>query len=515
MIWRTAVLMLLLPPGHHHLTLLHLPLWLDPSSWLQLPSLPFLTASDLGRSCSLGQYHGTCTTRLGCTKEGGSLLGTCTHFSSYCCAHRGVCGARLTSNVSYFESPALQEEECEASVEIQDNVCYLRLQFEALDLGPACINVRKAGGREGNQLCGDRSGLETLIPVGRHERLLLSVEETQARWRVRVSQDSCQTVSSRVLLTPQSSLPCGLPVSRTRARRSPFLDLLSPWLLPETARRSEESLVPESPRVLESRMLEIARARMEDKVPSQFYEVVPSSSLELSRVSSPLYSHSSQRKSSHNKFDRKAVKVKEREKRKQRRKKKKKKSLGSVFLGGDEDWLGLMTRQSGSSCPVYLVSPSHGLSPAPCLLQGDTSPSSLRVGLGPHSRTVTSVLLHPAREEYDLVLLGLSSPFPSTRTPACMSPITSKYSKLLCQGRTSTSLTLRTVNRRKCGKLGRDQVCVVVEGVEESGCRPQSGDPVVTESALEGFYLRQVTEDYHVITDLFQLRIWVAAALEL
>ena len=313
---------------------------------------------------------------------------------------------------------------------------------------------------------------------------------------------------------------CGLPVSQSRNRRS---------------LRSGRP----------STMLEIARDRVSGSVPSQFYQIVSSSSLELSSVSSqyrPSVSSHSGPSSSHrpsvssqygptsshrpsNSSDvqtgrsvRGQGKVAGRRRRRQR---KRRKSLGSVFQHpSSPSWSGQVAHQSGSPCPVYLVSPSHALSPAPCLLGGDTSPSSLTVRLGPHSRSVSSLLLHPTREGHDLALLGLTAPLPTTRPPACLSPITSKYSLLLCSSSPYSALPLKTVNRRKCGKLGRDQVCVSMRGVEGK-CRPQAGDPVVTsnsqgqEVTLEGFYLRWATPEYHVITDLFQLRMWVEAALQL
>ena len=264
-------------------------------------------------------------------------------------------------------------------------------------------------------------------------------------------------------------------------------------------------------------MLEIARDRVSGSVPSQFYQIVSSSSLELSSVSSHRPSNSSDKHSSQPA----RRKGKEQWKRSKKRQRKRRKSLGSVFQHpSSPSWSGQVAHQSGSPCPVYLVSPSHALSPAPCLLGGDTSPSSLTVRLGPHSRSVSSLLLHPTREGHDLALLGLTAPLPTTRPPACLSPITSKYSLLLCSSSPYSALPLKTVNRRKCGKLGRDQVCVSMRGVEGK-CRPQAGDPVVTsnsqgqEVTLEGFYLRWATPEYHVITDLFQLRMWVEAALRI
>ena len=162
--------------------------------------------------------------------------------------------------------------------------------------------------------------------------------------------------------------------------------------------------------------------------------------------------------------------------------------------------------REGSGCSAYLVSTNYVLVPAPCLLQGKTNLDSLSFVLGPHSRNINSLLLHPSREGHDLALLQLSSPLPSSRHPACLSPITSKYSTLLSEE--GASHAVKTVNRRKCGKLGREEVCVSLEGRKA----PRAGDPVVRDSDIEGFYSRRATAKYHVITDLFQLQLWIKAA---
>ena len=196
----------------------------------------------------------------------------------------------------------------------------------------------------------------------------------------------------------------------------------------------------------------------------------------------------------------------EEEVRKRKRQRRRRRKLASLFASPSlPPWMGRVERE-GSGCSAYLVSTNSVLVPAPCLLQGKTSLDSLSFVLGPHSRKINSLLLHPSREGHDLALLQLSSPLPSSRHPACLSPITSKYSTLLSEE--GASHAVKTVNRRKCGKLGREEVCVSLEGRKA----PRSGDPVVRDSDIEGFYSRRATAKYHVITDLFQLQLWIKAA---
>ena len=192
--------------------------------------------------------------------------------------------------------------------------------------------------------------------------------------------------------------------------------------------------------------------------------------------------------------------------RRKKRQRRRRRKLASLFASPSlPPWMGRVKRQ-GKGCPAYLVSPTSVLVPAPCLLQGVTDLDALTFILGPHSRQIHSLLLHPSREGHDLALLQISTALPSSRSPACLSPITSKYSTLF--GNLGASHTVKTVNRRKCGKLGREEVCVSLEGRQP----PRAGDPVVRNMDIEGFYSRRATAKYHVITDLFQMQLWIKAA---
>jgi hypothetical protein len=321
-------------------------------------------------------------------------------------------------------------------------------------------------------VCGEvGAGLESLVPVGRHEEVALRA--AAGSWRVRVQQEACLAAADRagIALGPAAS-SCG---PKARGRRA------AAWARPRVAT-----------------MLEIAHSRVKEQVASEFFQVVTASTLELSKLSGAPRLNSSQSGGA-------------RQRRRERRRRRKKKSGASLFppSAARPAWLGRVSRPGGEPCPAYLVSPGTALSPAPCLLAGPTAPASLTLVLGPHTRAVTSLLLHPSRAGHDLALLELAAPVPASLGPACLSPITSKYSALLVTP--GPSLALRTVNRRKCGKLGRDQVCVALEAGEGSR-GPLPGDPVVRNGALEGFYLRRVSPDYHVVTDLFQLKLWLAAA---
>ena len=90
-------------------------------------------------------------------------------------------------------------------------------------------------------------------------------------------------------------------------------------------------------------------------------------------------------------------------------------------------WLGRVERVGASSCPAYLVTPTLALTPAPCLLTAPTAP--LTLSLGGTSTPVTSLVLHPAREGWDLALVAGATALPAA--PACLNPITSKYSRIL------------------------------------------------------------------------------------
>ena len=192
--------------------------------------------------------------------------------------------------------------------------------------------------------------------------------------------------------------------------------------------------------------------------------------------------------------------------RKRKRQRRRRRKLASLFASPSlPPWMGRVERQ-GNGCLAYLVSPTSILVPAPCLLRGVTDLDALTFILGPHSRQIHSLLLHPSREGHDLALLQISTALPSSRSPACLSPITSKYSTLFSED--GASHAVKTVNRRKCGKLGREEVCVSLEG----RLPPRAGDPVVRNMDIEGFYNRRATSKYHVITDLFQMQLWIKAA---
>ena len=51
-----------------------------------------------------------------------------------------------------------------------------RLSYEELSLGQGCLLVQKGSRGQGSSVCGDRSGLETLLPVGRQEEVSSSLQ---------------------------------------------------------------------------------------------------------------------------------------------------------------------------------------------------------------------------------------------------------------------------------------------------------------------------------------------------
>ena len=290
---------------------------------------------------------------------------------------------------------------------------------------------------------------------------MLSTSSPGGRWRVRLSQEPCSQATGRLLQLQEDQ--CG------------------------GGRRRRE--VP--------REQEVAEQVVGGGVSGQFFQVVESSSMALSPVSLTVERGSrpraSQTQSSHRKQS-----LGERRRRKQRWKRK------LPLL--NPPWLATLLRPSGPPCPAYLTSPSSVLVPAPCLLQASTSSLSLALGL--HTSTISTILLHPPRRDHDVALLSLTSPLPPSLPPACLSPLTSKYSQLLLPGCSLAPLPMKTVSRRKCGKLGREEVCVLLEG----GGQARPGDPMVREGRLEGLYSRRAARDYHVLKELFHLRLWINQA---
>jgi len=398
--------------------------------------------------------------------------------------------------VSFFESKEGKgreshfEEECQATLALAPNTCWIRVTYESLSLGEEqCLEVRK-GTRPSGRLCGNHQGLQSLVPVGNSvEEVVVATSPTNSispasprsytsaspsTWRIKIKQEKCPPATSRLLvLSTGPGKTCGVAASRTKRSSSTF------------ARRAA---MPKP-----NTMLEIAGYRVKDTVASEFFQVVTASSLQLSALS---------------RGDLSAGKEEEEEDegRRRKRQRRRRRKLASLFASPSlPPWMGKLERQ-GKGCPAYLVSSSSVLVPAPCLLQGITDLDAITFILGPHSRQIKSLLLHPSREVHDLALLQISSPLPSSRRPACLSPITSKYSTLFSEE--GASHAVKTVNRRKCGKLGREEVCVSLEG----RLPPRAGDPVVRNLDIEGFYSRRATAKYHVITDLFQMQLWIKAA---
>ena len=51
-----------------------------------------------------------------------------------------------------------------------------RLSYKELSLGPGCLVVSKGSSGLGSSVCGERSGLETLLPLGRQEEVSPSLQ---------------------------------------------------------------------------------------------------------------------------------------------------------------------------------------------------------------------------------------------------------------------------------------------------------------------------------------------------
>merc|ERR1712223_722855 len=134
---------------------------------------------------------------------------------------------------------------------------------------------------------------------------------------------------------------------------------------------------------------------MGDTVASEFFQVVTASSLQLSALS---------RGESASTVKEEKEGKEEEEGRKRKRQRRRRRKLASLFASPSlPPWMGGVERE-GSGCSAYLVSTNYVLVPAPCLLQGETSLDSLSFVLGPHSRKINSLLLHPSRDGHDLAL---------------------------------------------------------------------------------------------------------------
>ena len=59
------------------------------------------------------------------------------------------------------------------------------MSYEELSLGRGCLLITKGGRGQGSSVCGERRGLETLLPVGRQEQVRPSLQSQTSpclRW---------------------------------------------------------------------------------------------------------------------------------------------------------------------------------------------------------------------------------------------------------------------------------------------------------------------------------------------
>jgi len=409
---------------------------------------------DLGNQCSVGGEEGVCHSSAKCSGLGLKQAGACTLGRSVCCTEVSSCASSFKSSVSYFTQPQHVDGErsCQAKVEIQSNVCYLRLNLEEFDLplgsSGKCgkvsfsISIEKFGNLSSINLgCGHKTGLEVLLPVTSGSVVFMNVllGTSLARWKVKISQEKCTMTRTR---HPDLADNCSSNMKKSRGRekmvmkrmkkqlfdikkkrrksrrikRGIFPSLFNiDWVfgLSEGKGRKKEEEYTRAPahQYKVNTLLEIASQRVKE-VPSDFFEVVTLSNMELSKFSGhqPLKSEPS------NKTLAKKVNKKSEDTRRRRNFKRRK----SLFPSSDSvSWSGrLVEDTTRRTCgPAYLVTPSHALTGggSGCLLGSRTGTTTLTVIFSVYRVPVTRVTLHSDR----MALLTLHSPVPSNVAPLC------------------------------------------------------------------------------------------------
>ena len=191
-----------------------------------------------------------------------------------------------------------------------------------------------------------------------------------------------------------------------RQRRSFFPYLLNPdWIfgLSEGKNEKKEKERPPDNQSKVVTLLDIARKRAKD-TPIDFFQVVTSSDIKHSLFSGHQTSTIVNKSSL---ISNKANESKDNKNRK-RNYKRQKMLFNSPH---SQSWAGTFTNSAGSSCPAYLVTPSHVVTSGACAHR--TVTASLSVIFSVYRVAVTRVTLHCGMSDgCDLAMLTLHSPLP-------------------------------------------------------------------------------------------------------
>jgi len=356
------------------------------------------------------------------------------------------CDTSFQSSVSYFTSPQhmFVGRTCQSTVEIQGNVCYLRINLEEFDLpegrkgkcGEDSFSIsfdQPSNFSSIKPLCGQRSGLEVLLPVTRGSVVFLKflLGSDLASWKMKISQEKCGKSRRRQSDFVEKLNNCNHMKNRRgkekgavrrmkkqlfgdgqkkRRKNRRFKRSLFSWMFSKsegnTKKEGEENKTVATDQLRANTPLEIASKRVKN-VPSDFYKVVAASNMELSQFSGH---QTSKTVTSSDTSPNKVTKHSDTPKRNFKRRK-------SLFPS-TPSWSGVLKTSTDLVCgPAYLVTPSHALTGggAGCVLDSMTGTTNLTVIFSVYKVAVTSVTLHSDK----MALVTLHSPVPSTVPPLC------------------------------------------------------------------------------------------------
>merc|ERR1719320_1405573 len=313
-------------------------------------------------------------------------------------------------------------------IPVTGRVCYIRLELQQFSF-PA--GGRSGGCRTGKmtissvvdgreeimqEICGHKEGVEVLVPVHGLQAVVLSAHQpphTWAEWRVKTTKEKCNNISRRMLEFGEKMSSCSKrketrrkvksllrrkkkqlfgqrkrKKKNKRNKRSPMFPLID-WILRQREKRSwrkEKEKVKEKSKV--NTVLETASKKVKD-VPSDFFQVVTASGLDLSEFSvgninviPNIYTGDSI-DDIHNTVESERVQSSERGRRNYKR--------HNSLLSREKNspaWVGKVV--DNDDCPAYLISSNHVVTSSECV-----SSHSLTVIFSPYRVAVTRVTLHP------------------------------------------------------------------------------------------------------------------------
>ncbi|VVC32166.1 CUB domain [Cinara cedri] len=176
------------------------------------------------RSCNgFNGQTGVCVGQNECTKMNGKSVGKCFPFGSCCSVAPNSCGGYSDSSTSYFESSEKFQETCDYKINVRQNVCQIRIDFERFSLGQptkpyngsayTCENdeftllVNDNTKMNMPVLCGENSGQHVYVPINPkttlNDRQQITLkfkltardddyEEPTPFWKLKISQLECQ-----------------------------------------------------------------------------------------------------------------------------------------------------------------------------------------------------------------------------------------------------------------------------------------------------------------------------------